>query len=321
MENVDFFSTTWFARIYFCTLTIITTGVLYKEYVKLKQHCRCLLNLFYLATIASSVICTILHLTTYFDIICTFTLPLLSTFGSIQKVLLTCYQIAKLQSTFSRSALGKMEDVFNKYGFSSYTFGFLYINGIMFVVYLCVLELSILPKPMELGYFGCKNMLFDKSQILILMSTSLWYYGWDWSVLIMYVLRLIKIKRDMKLIISQKFTKRHVYLRIKQILQKIVILTVLYELTILFLLITVGLTDVSRYNYIGITATGLNIIIPVFVIYLMIQHNEEQYSRIFVNTLGSILICSNEEKQNNGIPDDNKNGDIESTTTKCWIFF
>merc|ERR1712228_1032575 len=102
-----------------------------------------------------------------------------------------------------------------------------------------------------------------------------WYILWDLSVLTAYIRKINELIKNSKA--TQHFQ------RIKKVLGKIIILTLLYELSFVFYF---GITRLEEINLFGDfvketkIAACIDLFITMIILYLMLEHNDEKYLKL-----------------------------------------
>eukprot|EP01084_Bolivina_argentea_P105178 188289_1 len=193
---------------------------------------------------------------------------------------LTFYQIARLKYCFSsKNSL--------KYGYSNKLFISLNICGVMIFVYGAWMNFDprfaiFSSKPR--GNLGCKYFA-TKFYNKLTPSYSALFYIWDWTVLLLYVIKIIQFQRKKSAL--KTAMNEIVYKKVKFILQKIVLLTIIYEITGA---IAIGVHGLFESNFIWAIATSLDVIFSSFILYLMVEHNNDYYLYL-INLLNSWRLC------------------------------
>ena len=214
---------------------------------------------------------------TKIPIICSWQMyPISITFWVYIRVFLTLYQIARLRYCFKRTKS-------LKYGYSEKLFVALNIYGIILIIYvsfgLFTPKYKVYSsKPLE-GNMGCTSNPTEHYQLLVSIYAAM-YYIWDWFVFLLYIIKIIQFrrKREMEAIVHKK---------VKFILQKIFLLTLIYEITSA-LVITAAVDDL-----LWALAYFLDVFMSAIIIFLMIEHNNDHYLNVIkrLNTWNLCFCC------------------------------
>ena len=202
--------------------------------------------------------------------------PIVISFWICVQIFLTLYQIARLKYCFSaKNSL--------KYGYSNQLFFVLNIYGIVILLY-CVFALfepnyTIYSSQVN-GRFGCKYESTQYYSLLVGIFSAM-FYIWDWFVLILYIIKIVQFQR------KQKENNSIVYKKVLFILQKILLLTIIYEITGGIVIFFHGQT---QSNFIWALSASLDATISSSILFLMIEHNNDYYVKI-IQTLNGYYLC------------------------------
>eukprot|EP01083_Nonionella_stella_P038694 105203_1 len=197
-------------------------------------------------------------------------------------VTLTFYQIARLQYVFS--------DVAHGYGYHPLVFVVLYTVGCVIVIYMILIVIHYyLHSTVKTNPYICVNIVgFD---IKFLATYLGLFLLWDWSVLIAYIVKIYQLSHNHPSEHNETVTK------IKTVLQKIVVLTLLLEcfqfcVFVYFMLHMKGFLSIIVVYHVEGTKIGpsLEILLALFAMYLMIDHNHDKYLKL-VRCLQKIKLC------------------------------
>lgn len=199
------------------------------------------------------------------------------------RITLTFYQISRLQYCFLDKQIHS-----KKYGYPQCLFYLLYLIGIICGLYTCLFWWFIPNDTYDINKQVCIREYSDFYSIY-LVTSSLVYFGWDWLVLSLYIIKIIQIKN--KKTSSNDKNNTIVTKRIAIILHKIVLLTIIYEITGMLEIIFITIIDES-------TIIGSILKIPIYldpviisaVMYLMIERNHQQYLKV-LNIMYKSKIC------------------------------
>ena len=182
------------------------------------------LDLWSLLTLATSVIVTLLHISRQVPFICMYTFSLSFSMMGIQKVLFTYYQIARLKYCFSSDSIHS-----TKYGYPACLFYILYGIGAILSIGYVVSFWSIF-EPTE-SRNGCVLGTYPvwSTDTLVFVINYAFYFLWDWTVLSLYLYKILQLKSHQSKKHSRKFSQE-VHNRILFILSKIVFMTIIYEI-------------------------------------------------------------------------------------------
>ena len=243
------------------------------------------------------------------------TIPTLCSFVSIKycnidiivHILITYYQIIRLDYCFN-----------NKY--SKILFILLYINGILFFVYVSIFNYLAI----NLSFKYDEN---DSNHIIECRETNharytpylypiipgIWYFVWDLIVLIIYVFSIQKLKQHItinNIHNNQKIIKKCQMMTM--LLKKVLILTVLIQI------IAIALIVLSSFENYYLIALSIKSPIVCILIHLLLQHNHTQYIWIVRKVTKCKCCCccksilyqtipNNDSIINNNIIDNNNN--------------
>eukprot|EP01083_Nonionella_stella_P113445 334449_1 len=266
---ISLLGTAWFARFFYSTNLIVIVKFIWIEYTQCKRnHDYSWLAAFRILTIVSCAILAILRISAYVPVICHPTIKLIATFSGAKNIFLTFYQITRLKHSFSREHLN--ESQYKKYGYNKH------VN--------------------DIPHFGCKWISNTKQGQVLVAVWGIWYFCWDFSVLIMYIVRVIQLNKAIIL-----DNKAIVYHKIKAILKKMILLTICYELAAIAALVIIFVDMKTRYTIHGIILLSMEIVVPVLVIYFMSDHNNDRYLMLLHMFEKICGCCSSTEQNDNSL--------------------
>eukprot|EP01084_Bolivina_argentea_P259424 437723_1 len=205
-------------------------------------------------------------------------------FVSASPVLITFYQITRLQYCFLDKQVHS-----RKYGYPQWIFVVLFIWGLLGGIFYC---LSLLLEVTYTNtYYGCLQKAGTSDQYIISTFFSLIaYFLWDWLVLAMYVYKIVQIKRK-KQLSSNNPSHQVILKRITDSLNKILFLTLLYELVKCILVtLTVFENNTSIIGIIIECIISFDPVVAPITVYLMIETNNEEYINL-ITVLYKWKIC------------------------------
>ena len=231
-----------------------------------------------------------------FPVMCKYFFTLHVASHYVSRISLTYYQIVRLQYCFSSSQVHS-----TKYGYSKWIFIGLYIWGIIVTISILIMSIPILV-PSAIGEYGCiidasfSNSDFTLRNVVIFID----YAVWDLCVLMLYIYKVFQIYTN------TNFSDDNIYKKIKYILYKITILTLIYEIFgTSFLVSLIFFQDKhSTQFYIMYPIIYAFIVIEILltagVLYLMIEHNDQQYQKLMRMCCGyrGWMIDQDDEQQN-----------------------
>ena len=192
------------------------------------------------------------------------------------KAFVTQYQIARLKYCFSTKNC-------HKYGYSNRLFLALYIYPYIALFYgiftLFVPKYTIYSSQTN-GNFGCIYETTEYYGLLIAIHAPV-YYIWDWFVLILYIIKIVQFRRKLR----EK--NNIVYKKVLFILQKILLLTIIYEITGAIFIFFHGQT---QSNFFWALTASLDITISSLTLFLMIEHNNDYYVKM-IEMLNGFYLC------------------------------
>eukprot|EP01084_Bolivina_argentea_P217077 368637_1 len=284
---------TWIGRItnpiaFFVVLYLIRTETYKRKHHKIEEPKA--LQFFAILTLFTCEFWYLISIAIYIPYVCEYGAQLIGAAFILTKSCLTFYQIARLQFCFSSSSQQQI-------GYSNWVFKLLYINGIVFVIYSSIAAF-MLTTSIPLQNYGCYSIA-KKDKYGIISILFLWYYCWDWIVLFMYIIKIIQIK--------SRVSDNKALERIDKILKKVLFLTLLYEMFVFIAAIIVFYNDhdLAIGTVIFRVFDGL---VMAFVIYLMIEHNNEKYDKfIHIFKLICKLKCIDKMENKKGTVKDEEN--------------
>eukprot|EP01084_Bolivina_argentea_P114884 204434_1 len=199
------------------------------------------LMFFFVLTMTSSAIRCVLNIILHVPKICSFLNGAQGLFASAQKVFLTFYQIGRLQYCFPSQDSNQAQSTKYK-GYGKCTLYTLYANGIIFglsasTLMFIVTKTSPIHHPFASNtYFGCTYDKFDAMWPLLLSILGLWYYVWDWSVIVLYIRKILQLKHAQDQNNEDKLKASDI---VNSVLKKILLLTFIYEASTLFSIIQI----------------------------------------------------------------------------------
>eukprot|EP01084_Bolivina_argentea_P199036 340639_1 len=146
---------------------------------------------------------------------------------------LTYYQIARLKYCFSAKYC-------EKYGYSDRLFKILYIWGTIAILFGFIIDFIIYAEE-DKGNLGCIYSATKWYVPLVYFVYSPLFYIWDWTVLVLYIIKMVQFTRKKSVI--QNDMNDIVYQKVKFLLEKMLLLTIIYEVTGGIVLFFQGLVD------------------------------------------------------------------------------
>ena len=239
-------------------------------------------------TLCNVVLCAFANLIHKIPIICDYGYPLNIFSVYLVNISLTIYQSIRLQYCFCNN-------IYNSFGYPKYIFFILYSYGIQNCFITAVLE-GIYLKVIKIDNIGC-FITYDYNNNIssyILSFIVISYLIWDLTVLILYIIKLIQIKKIVKSNNNNNNNNNNnPYNKIIAILTKIVVLTIIHELWNAFLFIYFWL--LYFFEWIIVTDylfANIAYCIGLIIIYFMIDHNNDEYIK-FINIICCKLINNN----------------------------
>ena len=202
------------------------------------------------------------------------------------KVTITFYQIARLQYCFAQ------DQVHSKYGYSKIWFLLLYLIGILFSFILIIEAIRFLffREYHHDPNFGCVG---EESWIgKLLYSVSFGCYAiWDWTVFICYIFKICQFYN------KKQNVEESISMRIKFVVYKIAFLTLILELmsaiTLSIYNTIFSMTIYWIFRLVLHTILTLENLVSVYMVYLMIDHNNEEYIKFvkMLDRMGMFFCC------------------------------
>ena len=278
----------WIIHIWYPICSIFIILFIHKDLKKRKMDIRIdndpypfWLNLWSFLALLSYAINTITWFFTTFESSCYYAFIAMYALYSIAPMFLTMFQITRLQYCFYSAQVHSV-----KYGYPKYLFIILYCIGCI------LLTVSFIPMfifysktsdDMMNEYEVCnaitmkKYMFSDAIYVSIITILLPIYIVWDLTVLGLFIGKVCQIKSKFK----EQEHENGIYKRISFILQKITILTVLFEIKHV---IAGGIDMMTQFGVkhvlvIDSVYYGIDHVISTILIYLMIEHNNDEYIR------------------------------------------
>eukprot|EP01084_Bolivina_argentea_P191747 329342_1 len=245
------------------------------------------------ATLFSIPIAVLIYLSQRIPIICAHVSRFKILATAAPKILNTFYQLSRLQHCFASDRIPK------EFGYSKRVFCFLYIYASIIILWALFTSL-FLQKPISIRNWGCRRIPKYKWQYLVNGIVVFFFIIWTWTTVILYIYKLRQLKNG---ICGQK---RHIKQSIKRIsleLNKILYLTIIYEIFTNCIVFANLYSKIFRDYGIG---RSFDLIFLSIITYLMLAHNSTDYDKI-------AQICCKQTKNDNS--SQNAEGKQCKTTT------
>ena len=198
-----------------------------------------------------------------------------ATFWGFINIFLTFYQISRLKYCFSTKNS-------SKYGYSNALFLILNTYGILIILVSLFAHFAPKYRVRDATSNGpiCNPVYTKYFEPFAGIAWAL-FLCWDWFVLLLYIIKIVQFQR-----MRQKIDIVHK--KVFFILQKILLLTIIYEITGAFVV-----SIHSVFNTVSILrafGSSLNVITSSMIIFLMIEHNNDYYIGI-IKKLNSFYLC------------------------------
>ena len=258
--------------------------LVYKEYTKRKLQTETVSNAYQtwlnrwsmLALILLTVCLAVKPLEKWYPL-CKWVFVISAYFYLQAKVIITFYQIARLQYCFAQS------QVHSKYGYSKGWFIFLYVNGLIILIaltYLCL-------KSVFIGkWHRDKHMVcyIDSSaeRDIIRRILVIYFILWDWTVFGCYIMKICQFYK------KNDNAHKSVLSRVKFIVYQITFLALILELLSLFSVMVAPV--MVKFDVHVILRLVIVILVisesfgTAYIVYLMLAHNNTEYV-IFIKRL------------------------------------
>ena len=193
--------------------------------------------------------------------------------------------------------------VYNQYGYPKWLFIILYTIGVGGFLWNSILPwFFVYGVPTNDGY--CVNHEKELQDLWVIVAVP-YYLFWDWTVLGLYIFKVIQIGKKWRQTrsksngnddgISKDIHVDYILLRVNMSLNKILLLTIFYEILTMINTVIGVMTD-DDMGPIGVQlinivfATVVDPVGTVVMVYLMIEHNNEIYHK-FVKILDKSRVC------------------------------
>eukprot|EP01084_Bolivina_argentea_P287734 493729_1 len=229
-----------------------------------------ILNVFSLLTLIFSILHALFLILSYIPRTCLYSIQFGSYCVIVYRVFLSIYQIVRLQILFQQKT--------NVSGYPKLLFIILYICGAIFLLSGLITFLGL--KVIKHGY-ACSFYPMQWYSNWILYTVAA-YYVWDMTVLTLYIIKIIQIKSKLKQLKSQKNGQKDIMFRLGFVLNKVITLTVIYEIQALISATVNVFMDHNQYLLGGIRQIILSFD-PIMVsvcLYLMIETNNKEYVKM-----------------------------------------
>lgn len=257
-------------------------------------------------------ICLIFNITTSLPVICLFTTYGIAIYYQYPKILLTFYQIARLQYCFSQS------QIHSKYGYNISVYILLYFIGFLLILWNIINSILNIHPYQMINNTGCK---FNAEPLYFYMAIlqSVVYTIWDLTVLGLYIFKVRQASNKLKNNKVYKSTYNFVLSRINVILTKVLFLTIIYELVvnINYIFYLYVWNSFQIIILIRIILWMIDAVLSSYIMYLMLPHNDHHYNKLldYLNKCGIIQYCcccfSNLRSNINDVEMDQNNKDID----------
>eukprot|EP01084_Bolivina_argentea_P137213 241661_1 len=198
---------------------------------------------------------------------------------AIQGIFMGFFQLSRLYYCFSSS------NVHSTKGYSKSVFIFMYAIGALIMCTLLLASwfyqrIEYCTIDDEFNYIEISTHMRDFTNIIVdvFVGCVFTYMLWDFTTLSLYIFKLIsfsRFKKDIK-----------VYQRIKGILMKIIILTMVYEIAVIFLSFDALIEVLSRSEVVEVDSVFVLVLFEGLVsttmsysIFIMQQHNTDEYKQ------------------------------------------
>ena len=295
----------WIARILLPTCILIIMYIFKQELAKRKQDIRIdsdpypkWLNFWSSLTFISCIIFLLIWTLHRVPIICLYSYGfMISTWGT-PGACITMYQITRLQYCFSAKQIHS-----DKYGYPKWLFCVLYAQFFLLGIYYYTISWFVYNSWPSQYYNGCEGGTNQYGYLAYF--AFLWFWIWDLLTLILYVIKIKQIKRSQAIRNQNDDT---VYKKVKFILYKIVLLTIIYEIKTLFGAgLTVIFGGMQIISILSPIIVAMDALMAVFVMYLMIEHNNDEYIRFLTLFRGCCCCCFRWIFNDLGLDENNRN--------------
>ena len=297
--------------------TIIQVWLLRKEFNLIRSgkanYTTPYLRLWVILCISCGILSTSSRTLRYLPIFCHFGYFMMFSVGSAsQPIFMGFYQLSRLYYCFSQ------HNIYSERGYPQYLFYIMFlIGGILSINYILqgIVSGDISPK---CGIDTTQNYTFYRQpgpdQIIMFMYWSLLsfiYFAWDLSTLFLYIYKIQSFKKvyskktdiaGIHKVHNTENTQKSeiIYNRINNIMNRVLIITIFYEITVLLIFVIWILPTVFGWNHPPIyvffgyclPAVIKDVIFSLSVT-LMVEHNTERYIKFlrFINRFRLHYIC------------------------------
>ena len=280
----------WFFRISLAVAFTVSLYVIYKNHRNHKQATQNekgsipkWLNIWSTLTLYSVPLSCLIFISCKVPFICIQTCRLGAWSYSTPKILLGYYQISRLHYCFSK------KQIHSKLGYPTCLFIILFLigwaNNLHAIIYPFI-YMNPYEKPNNLGCDWDQDEVTKNSFI----ATTV-YSVWDLFTLSLYIYKIHGATKVIQIKQKEQETQNKILKRIKNIMAKIVFLTVIYEIitTVMVNLFFWGLASSP------VVALGwaIDFLMGSYIIYLMLEHNSKSYMALlkFMNNTGMFTFC------------------------------
>eukprot|EP01084_Bolivina_argentea_P278409 475608_1 len=239
------------------------------------------LELFSLLSVLFAALYNMDNIVRYFPISCKFSNPLSISLIACQFYFIGLYQLSRLHYCFSQT------QVYSNKGYPNWLFTIMYTVGTLWLINCWIFPYVFAPWKLMCGinskfqYFPKKSLLTENSLASIWTNiSSLCYFIWDCITLLLYIVKVYTFRNKYK---SEQI---QVYKRIMCILSRIVILTLGYEIPLIWCTIaeiirkmTINEDTLVFMRIVRASSYLLSSVIASYSIFLMQQHNSEEYKQ------------------------------------------
>eukprot|EP01084_Bolivina_argentea_P024145 45046_1 len=244
-----------------------------------------------LLTIMCSTMSNVLFVVYALPTVCLYTTHLAVFTWGHKLVFLGLFQIRRLQMMFQEDRdqdQVKLERLFKA----------LYCGA--FLPVLCCILMMMAMTVEDHGEYGCIWTYQQFGYVVNWMWIFL-YLGWDGTTLIFYIFKLSQYRRSVKEMMDNPDNDvlphtKALYNKIKSALSKVILLTLVYEVTSTIVVLLTNVLNLTHNEYLVIVyyaVSSVDIFASGFVVYLMQKHNEKHYHAflLVLNKLHLTFCC------------------------------
>ena len=304
MHGVRWFKMILYTVVLLVIVFIFKTDIIKSKNDKFQREISIYHRLLYYVAIMCflmNIFAVLSEIMTQIPYICAQSYPLVLGWMVSVRATITLYQSGRLQYIFSDTQMHS-----KKYGYPKWIFIVLYSGYILYIIHLWIFVWIMYPARFTEDYHCAFSKTHIGKQWYYVGSVT--YYLWDLACLFFYIYKICILKK-VRFAIPNGGDKK-IIKRINYSLNKITVLTLCYEFIGIISNIFVMYTEINKHGIIWVIVREIikmnEHISGAWMIYLMIEHNDEEYQKV-LRILNKCKLCyciddGYEEKEKQNVP-------------------